>query len=88
MKKWITLAESVIGASHINSGKPNQDCIKVHEFTDKALGQVTILALADGHGSDKYFRSDIGALIDVDVMINQLSELITNHPIAYSKSYV
>jgi serine/threonine protein phosphatase PrpC len=52
----VTFARSVIGANHLKSGKPCQDstlCFKRKDYT--------FLSIADGHGGDRYFRSDIGS---------------------------
>jgi hypothetical protein len=52
----VAFARSVVGASHIKSGKPCQDsslCVKEKDYT--------FIAIADGHGGDRYFRSDIGS---------------------------
>lgn len=83
MNNWIVLSESVIGPTHIKSGKPNQDCVKWKQYIDDNLGEVTILALADGHGSDVHFRSNVGASIAVDVAIRKIKELLINHPLSY-----
>jgi serine/threonine protein phosphatase PrpC len=64
---WRLIGCSVRGASHIRSGKPNQDRIK---FSDNQATQPPhILAVADGHGSKPYFRSDKGAEFAVEIAI-------------------
>lgn len=40
-------------------GKPNQDSVQVRQLDD--VGSSIILSIADGHGSEKYSLSDIGA---------------------------
>jgi len=54
-QRWQVLGSSVRGSSHLRSGLPNQDAIAWSQEAG------TILALADGHGSPKCFRSDRGA---------------------------
>lgn len=49
---------SCIGESHIASGKPCQDR-SLHWCDDKS--GVCVVIVCDGHGGDRYFRSDIGA---------------------------
>jgi hypothetical protein len=49
-----------MGASHIKSGKPCQDA-STHSYL---LGG-SFVAVADGHGSEPYFRSDIGSKLAV-----------------------
>ncbi len=54
------------GSIHRGNDLPNQDCIAwVQKETDS--GEVEVLSLADGHGSEKYFLSHIGARIVVQV---------------------
>ena len=55
-KTPVAFAHSVIGQSHIKSEKPCQDaslCVKDKKYT--------LVAVADGHGGDQYFRSDVGS---------------------------
>jgi len=46
----------VRGARHLRTGQPNQDAW-AHDQTDGG----TFLCVADGHGSNEFFRSDVGA---------------------------
>ncbi|MFM7713741.1 MAG: protein phosphatase 2C domain-containing protein, partial [Microcystis sp.] len=57
--KWRCIGESVKGASHVRSGLPNQDAIRW--FPESGIGLPLILAVSDGHGSAKSFRSDRGS---------------------------
>ena len=54
-REWKTEGLSVIGASHIKKGMPNQDSIS---FGGDAPCFVSV---ADGHGGRKYIRSHIGS---------------------------
>ena len=83
MNSWIVINESVIGASHLLSQKPNQDCIKSIQATIKDVGDVVVLSLADGHGGERYIRSDIGASIAVDIALQESISLLENHPLIY-----
>ena len=66
---WRVMGASVTGASHIASNKPNQDAILCSpDNKDLPL----ILAIADGHGSYKNFRSDIGANFAVEIAVEEL----------------
>ena len=56
---WTGLGASVRGANHFRSGQPNQDAI-FWTLPDKGPCQI-IMALADGHGGSKSFRSGTGA---------------------------
>jgi hypothetical protein len=68
---WRVIGHTVRGASHVRRNIRNQDCLK----SVAEEGQV-ILALADGHGSAKSFRSDAGSRFAVAVSIEFASELL------------
>jgi hypothetical protein len=55
----------VRGASHDRDGKPNQDAVRVVQVTGSTPGLVA--AVCDGHGGDRYVRSDIGSRLAVEV---------------------
>lgn len=61
MKRYV-FGKSVKGATHEKNGLPLQDNCKIEEISDK----ITIIAVADGHGSSKCLRSDRGSLIAVN----------------------
>lgn len=63
--EWYVLGKSVKGASHSKSGLPNQDFIGWQPKLGKDLPLV--LSIADGHGSEKYFRSHFGAQFAVEI---------------------
>lgn len=60
---WQILSQTVRGASHRRSDLPNQDAIGY--WPDEKRGLSVILAVSDGHGSARYFRSDRGAKLAV-----------------------
>ena len=70
---WHTLKASVRGASHFRSGLPNQDAIRVTACKEHAA---LIIALADGHGSPKSFRSQRGARMAVIVAQQVFGQLL------------
>ena len=70
--QWTVIGSSVRGASHLRSDMPNQDAI--HYIPETGSGSVVAMAVADGHGSAKSFRSDVGARIAVQVCIQVLNE--------------
>lgn len=61
-KEYIVGGTSVRGFSHIKNDKPNQDSFKIYDKDE------IIISVADGHGSETYFRSDIGSKIAVNVI--------------------
>jgi hypothetical protein len=70
--EWHIISESVKGASHERSGQPNQDAIGSSSLSGDSLP--LIVAISDGHGGAKYFRSDKGASFAVEAAINTLSQ--------------
>jgi len=71
---WAVLGDSVTGAVHLRKNQPNQDCWQGLRSGDPAseLGPCAVLAVADGHGSAKSFRSAQGAMFAVDVAADEL----------------
>ena len=59
--RWVTLGATVRGAHHQRMGQPNQDALSLVNQSP------WLLALSDGHGSTRCFRSDRGARFAVTV---------------------
>ncbi|MBN1874077.1 MAG: protein phosphatase 2C domain-containing protein [Anaerolineae bacterium] len=76
--RWRAVGKSVRGASHHHSGLPNQDAITW--APDSGMGPPVILAIADGHGSPSYFRSDQGSALAVETAREVLKELLAGQP--------
>jgi serine/threonine protein phosphatase PrpC len=74
---WRVIGTSVRGASHIRNGLPNQDGI--HWYPGQGKGLPIILAVSDGHGSRKNFRSDRGAGFAVDAAVETMKDFIDRH---------
>jgi serine/threonine protein phosphatase PrpC len=77
LTKWRCGGVSVLGASHVRQGAPNQDAIGWWPETDQGLP--LILAIADGHGSAKSFRSQLGAAHAVQIAIAELTDFLQLH---------
>lgn len=75
---WCIIGKSVRGASHLRSGLPNQDAI--HWVPESGAPTPLILAVSDGHGSNKCFRSDVGSHIAVQTATKVLRELLDGQP--------
>lgn len=60
---WRVIGRSVRGASHVRSSLPNQDAIAW--YPESGEGPPLIVAVSDGHGSPRNFRSDVGSKIAV-----------------------
>ncbi|MBY0527026.1 MAG: protein phosphatase 2C domain-containing protein [Gemmataceae bacterium] len=70
---WEVFGRSVRGASHRRSGVPNQDAYR-WEGSSERRGASVLLAVADGHGSKKSFRSEQGARFAVRIAAELLRE--------------
>ena len=69
----IVFAHSAKGRSHDKSGKPCQDSSRCcHELGDDGAKYACII-VADGHGGDAYFRSDLGSKFAVDAAMEYLA---------------
>lgn len=70
MPRWRVFGESALGAAHAAQHLPNQDAFGF--LPRDGFGSPVIVAVADGHGSTRSFRSDVGALIAVNTAIRCL----------------
>ena len=78
---WVILGSSVQGASHKRAGVPNQDAIFAEPRIDVAPAMAVaspplILAVSDGHGSPRSFRSATGAHAAVQIAVERTREFI------------
>jgi serine/threonine protein phosphatase PrpC len=67
---WRALGASVRGASHLRSGAPNQDALRIDAHETAAVAVV-----ADGHGGARHFRSADGANLAVQAAHEALKAL-------------
>jgi serine/threonine protein phosphatase PrpC len=72
--RWRVIGQSVRGATHERAGLPNQDAI--HWLPESGLGLPLILAVADGHGSHRSFRSETGARLAVETAAQVISDFL------------
>lgn len=70
--RWRAVGCSVIGASHIRDGKDNQDALYVNPFSAFSPPGAAVVAVADGHGDAKCFRSKLGAKFAVQAAADSL----------------
>ena len=59
--RWAALSASVRGASHEQIGLGNQDAVRLGN--PLAGTDVLVVAVADGHGSTRSFRSERGSAL-------------------------
>ncbi len=74
---WVVCGACVRGASHERAGLPNQDAIATWVPPPGAENDPVIVAIADGHGGARHFRSAIGARFTVDTTVELLRSLAT-----------
>jgi hypothetical protein len=66
-KEWTALAGSVVGDLHIKKNLPNQDAIAFYRLPGRS--SAFVMAVSDGHGSEKCPRSDIGSALAVNTAV-------------------
>jgi serine/threonine protein phosphatase PrpC len=64
VRTWSVAVGTARGSSHVRKNLPNQDAHQVH-----IADGVTVAAVADGHGGDRYVRSDRGSRAAVDTAV-------------------
>ncbi|MFM9965230.1 MAG: protein phosphatase 2C domain-containing protein [Planctomycetaceae bacterium] len=73
--RWRVWTCSVRGASHVRQQLRNQDAA-AHWIAGDEPQQPVVLAVADGHGSDKSFRSHVGSDFAVSTAIDMGREFV------------
>jgi serine/threonine protein phosphatase PrpC len=76
------VGRSVLGATHGRANQPNQDAYAY--IPESGQGENVTVAVADGHGSSRSFRSDRGSRLAVHtatrLLRSRLQELTRSHP--------
>ncbi|MBI3734321.1 MAG: protein phosphatase 2C domain-containing protein [Chloroflexi bacterium] len=72
--RWRVLGASVTGAMHTRLGLPNQDALYWEAEPDSGLPLA--VAVSDGHGSARSFRSALGAQLAVNAAASALGDLL------------
>lgn len=75
MATWQPIGYSQRGNSHKRKSLPNQDAIEWYPWL---RSDVLVMAVADGHGSTKCYRSQKGSLFAVTSAISVFSEMLIN----------
>lgn len=71
---WQVAGGSVRGVSHVRENRPNQDALAKWPG-EAGFFPATVIAIADGHGGARHFRSEIGSRLAVDITVQVLREL-------------
>lgn len=82
---WQVMGATVPGSTHVRAGRLSQDALKW--LPDSGEGPPIILAVSDGHGSAKSFRSEIGAQFAVDTAVAVLSDLLRDESMTSNLTY-
>jgi hypothetical protein len=83
--RWRALGATVRGAAHVRAGQPNQDAIG---WFPESGGVSVAVAVSDGHGSAKCFRSDTGARLAVAAALEVLRDFLAGQSEAITLSTV
>jgi serine/threonine protein phosphatase PrpC len=70
--RWRAVGETVIGATHLRAEIPNQDAL----YLPPGPGLPMIVAVSDGHGSPKCFRSHLGSRFAIGTAALTLGEFL------------
>ncbi len=73
--------KSVKGASHVRSGMPCQDSFKIEEIS----ADLSIIAVADGHGSEKSPKSKSGSAMAVNVFCAVMRKYLLNYSVTLNE---
>lgn len=68
------------GKGHIENGTTCQDYCLIENINDDIL----VITVADGHGGDAYVKSDIGARIACETIINCVKNILNSIPPCYT----
>jgi serine/threonine protein phosphatase PrpC len=66
---WKVFAASVRGATHVRKQLPNQDAFLFDGGNDSS--PLLVVAVSDGHGSERCVRSDVGARLAVETALTE-----------------
>jgi hypothetical protein len=78
--RWQTYAASAIGADHVRAGTPIEDAVAAWPAEQADPDGLLVLAVADGHGHARHFRSDRGSRIAVATGISVASKWASAFP--------
>lgn len=75
--EWKVCAHSTPGSMHLRRGLPNQDAVRWERPEKKDTQSLPVfVALADGHGSRRSYRSDEGAAMGTGAALETMRDLL------------
>jgi serine/threonine protein phosphatase PrpC len=77
--KWKVISASVRGSSHQRTGLPNQDAVD-YGIAPRSDAAAAVLAVSDGHGGGRHFRSQVGSMLAVRVAVETVREHLARSP--------
>lgn len=78
---WTVVGGTALGGRHKTTGAPNQDSWASDSVAQDGR-EYTVLAVADGHGGQRYVRSDVGSRNAVSVAVEVLASALTSGAMA------
>jgi len=76
---WKVAHACVRGSSHVRSGLPNQDAAQCSVTpSDSGSRGTAVVAVSDGHGGARHFRSQIGSSLAVSTAITLVQQFLPN----------
>jgi serine/threonine protein phosphatase PrpC len=85
---WGAFGETTRGTAHDRNGLPNQDALDWFPKQPWKFGPPLVMAVSDGHGSSKSFRSDTGSCIAVCQTRKIIRHLLDSETISSDLSVV
>lgn len=76
---WKTTVATVRGSAHERMGLPNQDACE-YRLGDRSSALRTVLAISDGHGGARHFRSAAGSSLAANIAVTVLYEALLDEP--------
>jgi len=77
---WKVAHACVRGSSHVRSGLPNQDAAQCSVIPGEASGRgIAVVAVSDGHGGTRHFRSQIGSSLAVSTAVTLVHQFLPNY---------
>lgn len=71
---WRAVSATRRGSTHVRDDLPNQDAHVVEE-----VGDAVIMAVADGHGHQQHFRSEVGSALAAGTAAHLLREALPSY---------